>query len=114
MGRNDLPQELRDKLNQDYADFQKRISELAPQEFLSRLEEILVCENLYRQLSGIGDWNEKHLLYLNRFPHPLLTLCRWYQYERRDWDETLRHILWNIYDKQGRENPALEEEQEDS
>ena len=114
MNRNSFPQELRDKLDWDHAAFLKRLSRLTPQEFLSRSEEILVCENLYRQISGGGDQNEEHLRYLSRFPHPLETLCRWFQYERRDWGETLRHILWNIYDKQGRENPAQEEEQEES
>lgn len=113
MSRNNFPQELRDKLDRDHAAFLALLSGLTPQEFLSRSEEILVCENLYRQLSGGGDWEEEHLRYLSQFPHPLETLCRWFQYERRDWKETLRHILWNIYDKQGRENPAQEEEQEE-
>ena len=112
MSRNNFPQELRDKLDLDYATFRQRLSGLTPQAFLARSEEIAVCETLYRRLSGVGDWNEEHLLYLNQFPHPLLTLCRWFRYERRDWGETLQHILWNIYDKQGRENPALKEQEE--
>ena len=114
MNRNSFPQELWDKLDWDHAAFLKRLSRLTPQEFLSRSEEILVCENLYRQISGGGDWEEEHLLYLSQFPHPLETLCCWFQYERRDWGETLRHILWNNYNKQGRENPAQEEGQGES
>lgn len=113
MSRNDLPQELQDKLDRDYAAFLSRLSMLTLQEQLSQSEEIAVCEKLYRLLSSSGNWKAEELLYLSRFPHPLETLCRWFQYERRDWRETIWHILWNIYDKQGRENPAPEEEQED-
>ncbi len=112
MSRDNFPQELRNKLDRDYAIFLSKLSVLTLREQLSRSEEIAVCENLYRQLSSSGDWNEEHLLYLSQFLHPLETLCRWFQYERRDWNETLRHILWNICDKQGRENPAPESKEE--
>lgn len=113
MSRNDLPQKLQSKLDRDYAAFLSRLSMLTLQEQLSRSEEIAICENLYRHLSGGGDQNEEYLRHLSQFPHPLETLCRWFQYERRDWEETLRHIFWNIYDKQGRENPAWTEEEEE-
>lgn len=112
MNRNSLLQKLRDKLDQDYFVFLEELSGLTLQEYLSRSEEITVHENLYHQLSSGKIWKDEHLLYLSQFPRPLETLCRWFQYERRDWDETLRHILWNIYDKRGSENTA-QEEQED-
>ena len=54
MSRNNFPQELRDKLDRDHAAFLALLSGLTPQEFLSRSEEFLVCENLYRQISGGG------------------------------------------------------------
>ena len=93
--------------------FLEEISGLRPEEWLRRGEEIVLYKNLYRELLSGGEWDQEELQYLCQFPHPLQTVCSWARYEWCNWKETLRHILWNIYDKQGRENPAPEEEQEE-
>ena len=111
--KSDLPQELRYRIEKDYADFLEEISGLRPEEWLRRGEEIVLYKNLYRELLSGGEWDQEELQYLCQFPHPLQTVCSWARYEWCNWKETLRHILWNIYDKQGRENPVPEAEQEE-
>jgi len=107
-----LPPELQDRLEKDYSDFLEEISCLTPQEYFKRSDEITVCKNLYRALCRGKDWDKKEIRQLCQYPHPLQTVCQWYQYEWCDWDERLRHILWNICDKEGREAPAPESEEE--
>lgn len=107
-----LPQELRYRLERDYADFLQEIAGLTPQECFKRSDEITVYKNLYHAFCRGKDWDEQEIQYLCQYPHPLQTVCRWRRYEWCDWDERLRHILWNIRDKKGWEAPAPESKEE--
>ena len=55
--KSDLPQELRYRIEKDYADFLEEISGLRPEEWLRRGEEIVLYKNLYRELLSGGDWS---------------------------------------------------------
>lgn len=112
MNRNSLPQELRYRLDEDYADFLEEISTLRPEEWLRRAEEITLYKNLYREFCSDRKWDQSELQYLCQFPHPLQTVCSWARYEWCDWGEMLQHILWNIHSKEGRENPVPESQEE--
>ena len=52
--KSDLPQELRYRIEKDYADFLEEISGLRPEEWLRRGEEIVLYKNLYRELLSGG------------------------------------------------------------
>lgn len=106
-----LPQELRYWIEKDYADFLEEIDSLTLQECFKRSEKITIYKNLYRAFCRGKDWKEDEIRQLCQYRHPLQAVCGWYQYEWCDWDERLRHILWNICDKEGREAPAPESEE---
>ena len=59
--KSDLPQELRYRIEKDYADFLEEISGLRPEEWLRRGEEIVLYKNLYRELLSGGEWDQEEL-----------------------------------------------------
>ena len=100
MDRNELMEQLREKLDKNIADMQKEWYALSPSLVAGKAQEIEATRVTYNELYSGWAYMDDKIEYLLRFENPLeVVRDKWIEEQcLPDVSEEMNHVLWSIMD----------------
>jgi hypothetical protein len=97
---SNMDERVKRKLDDEYRDYMKRVTELPAWKILKNLDKIAAMKDVYAYLTEYGDLDGRETEWLLSADNPLRRLRDQWLYNDKDISDSLNQALWNLCDPQ--------------